>query len=174
MQHESNAVKELIVTDSDLRFQEVYSKPYTPQEYINNIKNANVLMIPDENFNDTEGYFFPEYTEDLLNYLQDNCKDNLLVDICISEDDYQKLELHADVINIPLLLVQSGVFPILTSMISAYLQYKIKINNRSPKEINTNVDIVIEKQGKSKKVSYKGSIENFESAMKTIDETIFK
>lgn len=174
MQHESNAVKELIVTDSTLVFQDVYSKPYTPQEYINDIKNANVLMVPDENFKDIKGYFFPEYTDDLLSYLQDKCEDNLLVDICIADDNYQKLELHADVINIPMLITQWVVYPILINMISSYLYDKIKKNNRSAKEINANVDIVVEKQGKSKKVSYKGSIENFESAMKTIDDSIFK
>lgn len=174
MQHESNVIKELVVTDSTLGFQEVYLKPYTPQDYINDIKKADILILPNENFRDMEGYFFSEYTEEVLNYLRDNFENELLVDICTSDEKYQKLELHADVINLPLLIVQWMILPTLTSMIASYLYDKIKKNNKSPKDVNANVEIIVEKQGKSKKVSYKGSIENFESAMKTIDEGVFK
>ena len=46
--------------------------------------------------------------------------------------------------------------------------------NKSPKETNTDVNVIVEKNGKSKMVHYQGSIENFEKTMKTIDETIFK
>ena len=46
--------------------------------------------------------------------------------------------------------------------------------NKEKDETNTNVHIIVEKNGKSKKVDYEGSIDNFEKAMKTVEKTIFK
>lgn len=51
---------------------------------------------------------------------------------------------------------------------------KVKSMNKEKNETNTDVHIIVEKNGKSKKVDYEGSIENFEKAMQTIEKTIFK
>ena len=42
------------------------------------------------------------------------------------------------------------------------------------KRFGSNVHIIVEKNGKSKKIDYEGSIENFEETMKTVEKTIFK
>lgn len=72
------------------------------------------------------------------------------------------------------LIVQYAILPIVTSMIASYLYDKVKSMNKGKSETNTNVHIIVEKNGKSKKIDYEGTIENFEDAMKTVEKTIFK
>ena len=80
------------------------------------------------------------------------------------------MELHADIVYVATLVVQYTVLPIVTSMIASYLYDKVKSMNKEKDETNTNVHIIVEKNGKSKKVDYEGSIENFEKAMKTVEK----
>ena len=172
MKHESDIEKKIDVIDTELSFESIYKKEYMPKEYEEEIKSANILLIPNESFRDKQGLFFPECTDELLNFMKEN--ENVKVDICISDEDFKKLELHADIVYIATMIVQWAVLPITTSIIAAYLYDKLNKSNKSPKETNTDVNVIVEKNGKSKMVHYQGSVENFEKTMKTIDETIFK
>lgn len=174
MKHESDIEKMIDVIDTELSFESVYKKEYMPREYEDEIKSANVLLIPNENFRGKQGLFFPECTDELLDFMKEQENENVKVDICISDEDFKKLELHADIVYIATMIVQWAVLPITTSIIAAYLYDKLNKSNKSPKETNTDVNVIVEKNGKSKMVHYQGSIENFEKTMKTIDETIFK
>lgn len=174
MKHESDIEKMIDVVDTELSFESIYKKEYMPKEYENEIRSANVLLIPNESFRGYQGLFFPECTDELLDFMKEQKNENVKVDICISDKDFQKLELHADIVYIATMIVQSVVLPIVTNIIAAYLYDKLKKSNKSPKETNIDVNVIVEKNGKSKMVHYQGSIENFEKTMKTIDETIFR
>ena len=95
-------------------------------------------------------------------------------EICIDNDEFQKIELHADIIYVATLIVQYVVLPVVTSVIASYLYDKINSMNKEKKDSNASVHIIVEKNGKSKKIDYEGSIDNFEEAMKTLEQTIFK
>lgn len=172
MLHESNLEEKICVTDADINFEGIYEKDYTPQKYIEDIKKANVLLIPDERFRDRKGLFFPECTSEFYQFLKNRFE--IQTEICIDDDDFKKLELHADIINVATLIVQYAVLPIVTGIISAYLYDKVKSMNKEKGETNTIVHIIVEKNGKSKKIDYEGSVEKFEDAMKTVEKTIFK
>lgn len=140
---------------------------------IDTIKSSDILLMPYKDFR--EGYvaLFPEETMKFFEYVKEECENkNLNADICISDEDYKEIELHSEVINISGILVQSWALPIITGIISSYLFKKLEQFNR--KGVSTNVNITIEKNGESKTVHYEGSIENFEDAMKSINENIFK
>ena len=87
---------------------------------------------------------------------------------------FRSICLYADIVYVATLIVQYAVFPVVTGMIASYLYDKVKSMNKEKNETNTDVHIIVEKNGKSKKVDYEGSIENFEKAMQTIEKTIFK
>lgn len=76
-------------------------------------------------------------------------------EICIDDDKFEKLELHADIVYVATLIVQYAVLPIVTSMIASYLYDKVKSMNKEKDETNTNVHIIVEKNGKSKKLIMK-------------------
>lgn len=172
MLHESDLEQKINVTDVDINFESIYEKDYIPKKYIEDIKQANVLIIPNEGFRDKKGLFFPECTSELYQFLKSTSE--IKTEICIDDDEFEKLELHADIVYVATLIVQYAVLPIVTSMIASYLYDKVKSMNKEKDETNTNVHIIVEKNGKSKKVDYEGSIENFEEAMKTVEKTIFK
>lgn len=174
MEHESNEILNLNIEDYKEGFEEVYKKSYIPKEYINDIKAANVLLVPSEHFRDKEGLFFPECTEEFYRYLKQKENEDLKVEIAVADEDFNQLELHADVINIVNIVLQDVVLPIVLSLIESYLLNKIKLQGKSPKDINTNVNLIVEKDGKKKKVTYNGSIENFEKAVKTVEDNLFK
>lgn len=172
MLHESDLEQKLTVTDVDTNFESIYEKDYIPQKYIEDIKQANVLIIPNEGFRNKKGVFFPEGTSDFYQLLKNTSE--IKTEICIDDDEFEKLELHADIVYVATLIVQYAVFPVVTGMIASYLYDKVKSMNKEKNETNTDVHIIVEKNGKSKKVDYEGSIENFEKAMQTIEKTIFK
>ena len=64
MLHESNLEEKICVTDVDINFEGIYEKDHTSQKYIEDIKQANALLIPDEGFRDRKGLFFPECTSE--------------------------------------------------------------------------------------------------------------
>lgn len=172
MLHESDLKQKINITDVGINFESIYRKNYIPQKYIEDIKCANVLIIPNEGFRDKEGLFFPECTSEFYQFLKSVSE--IKTEICIDDDKFEKLELHADIVYVATLIVQYAVLPIVTSMIASYLYDKVKSMNKEKDETNTNVHIIVEKNGKSKKIDYEGSIENFEEAMKTVEKTIFK
>lgn len=63
------------VSDTDVTFEEIYKKPYVPVEYMEDIKNANLLIIPNEGFRDEGDVLFPETTREFLEFLKDNAND---------------------------------------------------------------------------------------------------
>lgn len=175
MKHESNETSKIEITDGKYTFSDIYQKDYTPHEIIDVIKQADILILPYEGFRDRSDYLFPEETFKLYDYIKGAIQvqgESLTVEICSSDEEYKELELHADVINIANIIVNSSVYAIVVGIITSYLYDKLKKYNK--KDINTNVSITVETDGESKTIRYEGSIENFESAMKSVDEYIIK
>ena len=170
MKHESNEVVKCRIEEGDITFQEVYKKPYFPSEYEEDLKNANVLFVPYENFRDRELLVLPEDTLNFYEYFKEKARGTEVVaDICISDKDYQELELHADVQNLPEILVNIVVFPVVINMISSYLYDRIK-TRRSMMKINVN--ITVDSDGVSKRISYEGDADKFPDVMKAISEEL--
>lgn len=173
MLHESDDKNNVKIENSNLLFSNIQSMPYTPIEYIESIKKSNVLLVPCDRYNDGN-WLFTEYTHEIFEYINEVDDDDIKMDICISDEEYKKLELHSEVINLGIFLVTNIVFPTLVGILSSFLYDKIKKYHKKPTETNTNVEVIVEKNGKSKKVIYRGTIENFEKTMKSIKDTIFE
>lgn len=174
MKHESYEKSKIEITNGIL-FSEIYQKPYIPLNLIDKIKEADILLLPYEGFRGRTDYLFPEETYKVYEYLLDNIKDTeLKLEICSSDEEYRELELHADVINIAHIIVNSTAYAIVIGIITNYLYDKLKDYNKKDVDVNANVNITVESKGKSKSISYEGSIENFERAMKSLDEHMFK
>lgn len=174
MKHESYENSKVEINDG-LLFSEIYEKPYIPMELLSQIKEADILLLPYEGFRDRADYLFPEETSKVYQYFLNHIKDTeFKFEICSSDEDYKELELHADLINIVNIIVNSAAYSIVIGLITNYLYDKLKDYNKKDTDVNANVNITIESKGKSKVISYEGSIENFERTMKSLDEHIFK
>ena len=71
MTHEIN-YKKVQIIDSDLTFEKIYEKKYIPSKYLDEIKKANLLIVPNENFRKKGDVLFPETTREFFEYIQDH------------------------------------------------------------------------------------------------------
>ena len=175
MKHEISK-ETLIVKDCSETFETIYEKEYFPRELMNEIKKANVLLIPDYvKREDKEGYVFPECTQEFLEYVRDNCSDNLIPDIAIDDEDFKKLELHSAAITIATFVVTGIVLPMMINLVSNYLYDQAKKMHREKKDVYTKVNIITTEKGKkSKMISYEGPVSGIEGALKSAAKDIFK
>lgn len=154
------------VTDSLVTFESLRMKANLQDEDMQNIKSSNVLLVAEENFRDRKGKFYPENTFEFYKFLLDKTQNTKLkVDICCSDDEYCEVQLHNDIIRIVELIVEEPFYDILIGIISSYLFTKIMAMRKSKKDVQTEITVNVEKKGKTKKIHYVGSSEDFEKTM---------
>lgn len=149
MTHEIN-YKKVQIIDSDLTFEKIYEKKYIPSEYLDEIKKANLLIVPNENFRKKGDVLFPETTREFFEYIQDHPNDEIVADIAISDDNFQRIELHSAVIEVATIIVNVVVLPVAINMISNYLYDLIKKYHRKPEDTSARLKIISE-ETKTKK-----------------------
>ena len=176
MLHESKKTNTLTVRESGITFDEVHAKPYISDDIKADVMNANALLLPNENFREGFDLLFPEYTTDFFAYLKSNQSDGLNVDIAISDDEFKPIEMHSEMLNLPILLVEWVFFPLLVNVISNYLYDYITKRKNAKNEHKVIVKIIVEetKTKKTKTIEYEGDADKFSDAMKSLDETLFK
>lgn len=167
MLHESHKTKQIIVKDVNITFSDVYDKPYFPKQHEEEIKKANFIILPFEGIKNLDKPVFPEETMSFFQFVKEYEDTDLIGDICISDNEYQELELHSDLITLPLLLLDKAILPIVIGMITHYLTQKQDARKRS---IKVKVDMTVVDGDKSKSLSYEGDVDNFEETVKTANE----
>lgn len=131
MSHESYGKSKVQIYDARVSFEDVYQKDTLSPDLLEHIKGADILLLPHEDFKGFKNCF-PEQTYQFYSFLKkEAAKQDLSVDIGASDEEYKELELHADVVNISEVLIQWTFFPIVTSMIAAYLYDLVKQDRKS-------------------------------------------
>lgn len=176
MQHEIN-IEALTVKDCSETFETIYEKEYFPKKLLDEIKEANVLLIPDYvKREDKKRYVFPECTQEFLEYVKDNASDNLRPDIAIDDEGFNKLELHSAAITIATFVVTSIALPMMINLVSNFLYDQAKKMHREKKDVSAKVNIITTEESgkKSKMISYEGPVSGIEEALKSAAKDIFK
>ena len=165
----------LNVTDSDVTFEMIYKKEYIPTEYLDDIKKANLLIIPNENFRYEGDVLFPETTREFLDFIREFPKDEIISDIAISDEDFKRIELHSAVIEVAPVIVQWVVLPIATSMIASFLYELVKKYRRKPEDTSAKVKIITEETEtkKSKMITYEGPVSGVKDALDQAAKDLF-
>ena len=171
MTHEIN-YKKVQIIDSDLTFEKIYEKKYIPSEYLDEIKKANLLIVPNENFRKKGDVLFPETTREFFEYIQDHPNDEIVADIAISDDNFQRIELHSAVIEVATIIVNVVVLPVAINMISNYLYDLIKKYHRKPEDTSARLKIISEetKTKKTKIISYEGPVSEVKETLEIFSE----
>ena len=165
----------LNVTDSDVTFEKIYKKEYIPTEYLDDIKKANLLIIPNENFRDEGDVLFPETTREFFDFIREFPNDEIISDIAISDEDFKRIELHSAVIEVAPIIVQWVVLPIATSMIASFLYDLVKKYRRKPEDTSAKVKIITEETEtkKSKMITYEGPVSGVKDALNQAAKDLF-
>lgn len=160
----------IVISDSNIHFQDFYDKPYLSEATRAEIKKADILLIAEDGWRGIDHPVFPEETSDFFAFLKANLVDDIVPDICIEDEDYQLLELHADVVNLPTMIALYAALPILTSVIGNYVYDLLK---RKRDDCNIVMKIVVQKNGSSKSIEYNGPAKWFEKNLMNVTTSLF-
>lgn len=169
------ALDNIKIYDTDISFEQIYNKDYIPKDYIEEIKKANLLILPYESFRDEGEILFPETTRDFFEYIKENTEDNIVADIAISDENFQLIELHSAVIEVATIIVQILVLPVATSMIASFLYELVKKHHRKPEDTSAKVQIIAEETEtkKSKIILYEGPVSGIKDALDQAANNLF-
>ncbi|MCI8507702.1 MAG: hypothetical protein HFJ06_03915 [Lachnospiraceae bacterium] len=176
MTHELLGLK-VKIEECKENFETVYQKEYFPQELLDEIKVANVLLIPNHiNRNGKEEYIFPETTLEFFEFVKDNIVDGMKPDIAVDDEGFKKLELHSATITVATFVVTSVLFPIMVNLVSSYLYDQVKKMHRNKEDVSAKVNIIStdENGKKSKMISYEGPVSGIKEALENASKEIFK
>ncbi|MDD7627117.1 MAG: hypothetical protein PUJ54_02620 [Lachnospiraceae bacterium] len=168
--------KKIEIEETDITFESIYDKPFIPQDYIEDIKKADILIIPEENFREEGDVLFPETTREFLEYLQEQIPKDMSVDIAISDEDFRKIELHSDLVNVATIIVSSAAFSIACSLVASFLYDMAKKLLKRPEDLNAKVKIISEetKTKKTKSITYEGPVSGIKEALEQASKDLFK
>lgn len=189
---------ELKITDTTENFRTWLEKSYIDIELKNELSNTSILIVPFENLRDSIGPVFPTGTDYLLQYFQKRLPQEISIDICISDSDYQTFEFNNHYRRIGKFVIKSVAIPVFVSIISSYIYDKyIKsdeskpqiqvIDNSSNTTIINHIGTLTDKQylepthidfsvtvesmdGTSKTIEYEGPATEIETVLKALKE----
>ena len=189
---------ELKITDATENFKTWLEKSYIDIKLKNELSNASILIVPFENLRDSIGPVFPTGTDYLLQYFQKRLPQEISIDICISDSDYQTFEFNNHYRRIGKFVIKSVAIPIFVGIISSYIYDKyIKsdesepqiqvIDNSSNTTTINHIETLTEKQylepthidfsvtvdsidGTSKTIEYEGPATEIETVLKALKE----
>ncbi|MEC2744709.1 hypothetical protein P9Z56_29175 [Bacillus cereus] len=167
MKHESNKVNELIITDSNLTFKEIYAKSYFPKELEEDVKKANFLLIPYDGFKSLNAPVFPEDTMKFYQFIKESSNHEFIGEICIADEEYAELELHSDLITLAAMLLDKAVLPIAIGLITNYIDRKVQ---QRKTDVKVKVNMTVVDGDKSTSISYEGDADKFEETIKAAKE----
>lgn len=165
--HEFEGKNIFEVSDCEVTFESLTEREYFPQEHSEEILSSNAILLPVENYSKVNYPVFFENTNEFYNYLKENEKDDIKTSICIRDEDYRELELHNDEITLATIIILHIALPTVVGIISTYLYDLMKKRRR---KIDMKIDLIVEKNKKSKRIKYQGSVEGFEKSMKALPE----
>lgn len=138
----------LTITDSNESFETWLSKDFVTDELKQLVSNASILIVPFENLRDTPNpLLFPIGTEEILRFFKEKLPEGQLIDICITDEDYQEFAFYSDYKRLGNFVVKAVAVPVFVAILSAYVYDKyIKEDNTKPqiqiidKSTHTNID----------------------------------
>lgn len=168
MKHDPSIENELITEATKQNFSFWLHRPYISQKLRNKLLTSDILIVPDEGIRDFKLPMFPVKTEEIFTFLRNNIPSDYQIDICIEDDDYKELALHHDLRKIGRFIVTVAVLPVLVSLLSSYLQDKMK-HTDSGRAINVEI-IVQEKDGSARILKYEGRPEDFRETITSLEK----
>jgi len=122
------------ITDSHESFETWLSKDFVTDELKQLVSSASILIVPFENLRDTPNpLLFPVGTEEILRFFKEKLPKDQLIDICITDEDYQEFAFYSDYKRLGNFVVKAVAIPVFVAILSAYVYDKyIKEDNTKP------------------------------------------
>lgn len=135
------------------------------------LESANVLIVPMNGFGQYDEPLFVAGTDDLLQYFKRLESDEILLEVCVEDEDYTELSLHSDLIRLGSFVVKNVVLPLFLNLLSAYVYEKVLSR---PEESWVHVEVTaINRFGDSKIVKFKGPVTTFKAEIVDSVDSVF-
>lgn len=150
MIHETNKENKLDVKSVDFDLDKYIKKYIRNTALAQEIRNADIIMLPYSNFKEIIGPMFPEVSLEFYEYLCEVFEENK-VEICIEDDDYKEMVLHDEIFNLGLMFINGILFPVIASAIFDYVKAK-----RGERKVDVKVTFIEKEDNKYKEFRYEG------------------
>ena len=118
--------------------------------------DSDILMLPPE----LKGSTYPEMTNDIYKFLQQELPEGLKINLPVEDDDYEETRFYEVITMVAVFLVTSIAIPIVVNILSHF--FIKKMEKKKKKSLINFTFIVDDKDGnKSKKTTYEGNNEGF-------------
>jgi len=111
----------LIITDSSETFDTWLSKEFITEDLKESLSKASILMVPFEELRENTGPLFPMGTEEILRYFKANAPEECVIDICISDEDYQEFAFYNDYKRLGNFILTAVAIPVFVGILSPYI-----------------------------------------------------
>ena len=160
-------------TDSKLNLKIARENLDPEKPFYEEIRSANLLIMPTKITDEESGTLFTENVEDFFSFLQSNSNSEVSVEIYLQDDDHEELELHADELYLPTLLFTQIILPLAVNLVSSYVYDWLRKRNK--KNVQINIETIVDKEGKTKRVSFsKGTIDEWKEFMESLPDIFFE
>jgi hypothetical protein len=137
------------------------SRPFVDSSLKAAISQANVLLVPHEEYRGSTVPVFPEHSDELLHFLKSRTGESLRPDICISDDDYAEVALHSLDLTTAGLIVQWLVAPYVVNLLAEYTKEWLFRHRGCPTDTKVVCSMTIEGPEVAIKVDYSGPASDF-------------
>ena len=136
-------------------------RAYISEELCGKLASANALIVPSEGYTDHPDWvYFPNGTEELYHFLQEKRDEALNIEICIEDNGFNELALHADILQIAAFVVENLVAPTAVALIAEYIVHRLK-NRLKETDVQSTLTIQETAEGRSIQIHYKGPAEKY-------------
>lgn len=155
-----------ILSETTLTREVILTKEYCPKNFKNEIKNTEILILPNKNFRDQNFYYFSDETLYFFHFLKEK---NISSEFCIDNENFNTLQLHSDEFRFSHMLLGGVLLPIFVNLLTEYISTKLK-NSQNELSPKISIELTIEKKEKNINLKYEGPIDEFSKILKEISK----
>lgn len=137
--------------------------------------NTYSVSLNNEGFRDEGDVLFPETTREFFDFIKETAGDDVIVDIAVSDEDFQCIELHSAAIEVATIIVESALFSIAINLVSSFLYDLIKKYHRKAEDTSAKVKIITEEtdKKKTKMITYEGPVSGVKDTLDQVAKDLF-
>lgn len=137
------------------------------EELQNQLRKADVLFLPKVNFRDNLPFCYPESTGEIYKFVKKELSNsNICIELAVSDDEYQEIELHDWWIYLPDLYIQNQlIFPIVINIISNWIYDRFIKGHATPQNPMVKFSAIVKNKDGNKKIDFEGDSESFSKLM---------
>lgn len=164
----------IMVASVDFHFEDVYQKPYFAKEYLEEIKKANLLLLPSENIREGLEPVFPELTSDFLRYLKEHASEEVRVDIAVDDEHYRKLVLHSAPAALATIIIREDILEQTANLVIGFLKKTAEKYHRFEEEMDTFVNVFVDGTESCRKIMFSGRVSECKGSLDMAIGQVFR